>query len=484
MVFWISVPNSQFQVSSFKFQIRCYAISYMNTAKTIPLTTGSVSRQLIRLTIPMIIGMLSMVIFNLTDTFFVARLGTQALAAISFTFPIVMILGAIAMGLGTGTASLISRTIGSGEHTHPGRITSSALVLSVLCALIFSIFGLSTMNHAFRILGAHEDMIPLIKEYMVIWYTSLPLLIIPIVGNNAIRGSGDTRAPAFIMAFAAVLNIILDPIFIFGLFGIPEMGIRGAAIATALSRATTLAASLYILSARKRLLAMPNHRVLFSAWRNILHIAIPSSFTNMLVPITIGVLTRLVAEYGEAVVAGVGAGSRITAFALMPVISLQVSMVVFIGQNWGAGHIDRIRLARKYSVSFSLAWGLLSWLMLLVLSHPLANIFSKSPEVQKSLITFLLIVPAGYGFRGITYIADGTFNALNKPYTAGSLLSIRMLVLYIPLAFLGNYLYHVPGIFCGVATANILAGLASWWWMLRVAKSWNRPNDNADTEIS
>ena len=215
-------------------------------ANNASLTSGSIRRHLARMTGPMVAGIFAMSAFNLADTYFVSQLGTKALAAMSFTFPVVMVIGAVAMGVGMGASVVISRTIGEGNQTQVRRLTTDSLLFAVLLVGIFAAVGLFTVNPLFRALGATEEVLPLIRSYMILWYSCVAVLIIPMVGNNCIRATGDTLTPGLIMVALAVVNIILDPILIFGMFGLPPLGIFGAALATVLARAMGVIGALYI----------------------------------------------------------------------------------------------------------------------------------------------------------------------------------------------------------------------------------------------
>ena len=171
--------------------------------KNARLIEGPVQKTLIRLTLPMVLGTLGMVIFNLSDTFFVGQLGTNQLAALSFTFPVVLIVSSLAMGLGIGASAVISRAIGEGNHYKVKRLTTDSLTLSLIFVGFFALFGLLTINPLFRLLGASGEVLVYISQYMTIWYLGVVFVVIPMVGNNAIRASGDTKTPGLIMVFAS-----------------------------------------------------------------------------------------------------------------------------------------------------------------------------------------------------------------------------------------------------------------------------------------
>jgi len=202
----------------------------------------------------MFIGILAMQIFNLVDTFFVGQLGARQLAAMGFTFPVVLVINSIALGLGIGASSVISRAIGEGNQAKVRRFTTDALSLSVMIVTLFVVTGLFTIEPLFRSLGASGDVLQYIKSYMKIWYLGMPFVVIPMVGNNAIRATGDTKTPSFVMVSAVLINIILDPLLIFGYGPFPRWELAGAALATVISRGITMVLSLWILYHRERML--------------------------------------------------------------------------------------------------------------------------------------------------------------------------------------------------------------------------------------
>lgn len=195
--------------------------------KTAELIDGSVAKILFNLTLPMIAGMLGIVAFNLVDTFFVGQLGSKELAALSFTFPVVLVINSLAMGIGIGASAVVSRAIGRGDHHEVQRLTTDSLFLALVLVAFFVSFGVLTIEPLFTLLGAGPDIVVLIREYMVIWYIGVLFVNIPMVGNNAIRATGDTKTPSAVMLTAAVVNIALDPVLIFGLGPAPALESKG-----------------------------------------------------------------------------------------------------------------------------------------------------------------------------------------------------------------------------------------------------------------
>ena len=418
----------------------------------------------------MIIGMVGMVAFNLVDTFFVGQLGTQELAALSFTFPIIMVIVSLAMGIGTGASAVISQAIGRGDHHKVQRLTTDSLILSFLLVAFFVAFGMLTIEPLFRLLGAEPEIIPLIREYMVIWYPGVLFVIIPMVGNNAIRATGDTKTPSAIMLVAVVVNIILDPLLIFGLGPFPMLGLTGAAIATVVSRAITLVVALWVLCYRDRMMTfeLPATKELIDSWKSILYIGLPVAGTRLLSPVAMGVIISLVASYGHEAVAAFGVGTRIEFFALTVVFALSTVMGPFVGQNWGARRFERVNLGVRYSTVFSLVWGVAMFTVLALAARPIASLFNDDPQVISIIMLYLWIVPIGYALFGVFQISTMTLNVLNRPGPAAVLMIIQMFILYIPLAYLGSYLFGLAGIFAAIVLAYSLSGIASHFVLKRV----------------
>ena len=415
---------------------------------------------LFRLAMPMTIGLLSVIFFNLADTYFVSRLGTEKLAAMSFTFPVVMVLFGISFSLSTGTASVVSRAIGRGDEGAIKRFASDSLTLSFLVVAIVAGAGMVTIDPLFTLMGASPEVLPFIRDYMFIWYPGIAFLVVPMVANASIRAGGDTKFPAMMMVGAMVTNLVLDPIMIFGMFGFPRMELKGAAWATLISRAGTMVAALAILHFRERVLDFRTASLaqVWQSWRAILGIAVPVAATNIMQPVAMGVVTRLIAQFGPAAVAAWGAGERVTAFALIPVMAVCSALVPIVGQNWGAQEYDRVNEARRYGYLFSVGWGVLVLGGMWLVADSVAAVFSTEPGVLQEIMRYLWIMPFGYALYGVLNVSEETLNAVGRPMVAALQTLIHMFVFYAPLALLGAYQLGFAGLLWGVTAANLLGG--------------------------
>lgn len=418
----------------------------------------------------MLVGILGMMAFNVVDTFFVGRLGTLALAAMTLTFPVVMVVGTFTLGLGVGAMAVISQGIGAGDKSQIRRCTTDALMLAGLCVAILMIVGLATLEPLFRMLGATDELMPFVKKYMFVWYLGMAFYVVPIVGNNIIRATGDTVTPSVVMLVGVVLNGILDPILIFGLGPIEPMGITGAAIATVLARGFTLLVALWVLKFRIDLLGplWPGVRELVRSWKMLLQTGLPVAVSNAIIPISLGVITRIVSQFGPEGVAGFGVATRIEGFGMALIYALSTGISPFVGQNFGAGRIDRIVKGLSYARKFALAWGGLLLVTFLLSARPLAAQFNPDPLVVQSARLYLWIVPISLGFRSIHQIIWTALNVLGRPYDGLFLEFLLAVGLWIPLACVGARLADIGGLYSGLALANILAGITAHLWIDRV----------------
>ncbi len=431
------------------------------------LIEGDISKILYKMTIPMIVGIFGMIFFNLVDTYFIGILGVDELAAISFTFPVIMIVMSISMGLGVGASSVISREIGIGNLNQVKRYTTDVLILSLAIVILLVILGLFTLNPLFQLLGAKKELIPLIRDYMIIWYAGVPLVVIPMVGNSVIRATGDTKSPGLIMMVAVLVNLVMDPLLIFGMGPFPRLELKGAAIATLIARACVLIFALYVLHRREKIISLqlPTLKDLFHSWKKILYIALPISLTNLIAPVTIAIITKLVADYGKNAVAAFGITSRLEMFSLAIVMALSAVIAPFTGQNYGAKKYKRIIRGIQLSTNFSIIYGLVVMFFFILFSKKIASIFTDNQEVVQHAQFFLIILSVSYGANGIIKIATSVFNAINKPLLSTILILFQMVILLIPMAFLGSKLYGLKGIFIACTLAHIISGCSAYFFI-------------------
>ncbi len=430
------------------------------------LTHGSVGRHLVDMAVPVLFGIFMMMGQAFADMWFIGRVGDRELAALSFAFPILMIVTSVAIGLGAGTSSVVARAIGAHNHRRARRLATDSLLLSFGITAIVSALGFFTIDPLFTLLGAPADMIPLIAGYMTILYMGVPFVVVGMVGMSSMRATGDTRLPSMLMVIASIANLILDPILIFGVGPIPAMGLNGAAMAALLSRAAIFGGTLYFMRMRLDMLTFekPDPGELRSSWIDVLHVGIPAAGTNAIIPIATGVITAMLARYGPEAVAGFGVASRVESLTLVLFYALSAVIGPFVGQNIAAGRADRIFEALRLCMLFCLGTGLAIAVLLAVSGEWLPTLFSDNPQVTKVSTLFLLIAPISYGAYGMVMIMNASFNGMGKPMPAVHISVSRMAIIYVPLAFVANQYFGITGIFAAYTIANFASGIVAYFW--------------------
>ena len=420
------------------------------------------------MSIPMFFGMIGFAMFNFFDTKFVGELGVQPLAAISYTVITVLMMFAIAFGLGTGVTATVGKAIGENNQVKVKNLTTYGLILSLFLGLLITLIGFPTIGPLFKLFGASEDLMPYIYDYMQLWYIGVPLIIVPIIGNSAIRAQGNTLIPAVIMGVCVVFNIVLDFGLILGNWGMPRWEVFGASFATFLSRLMTLIASLLFLHYKFDMISIKHFslREMLNSWFEILRIGVPSIITQLVVPISVALITQLASnmENKDQLVSTLQVGSRIDFFAIAVVASLGTVLVPFIAQNYGAKNFDRIKKSLKVSRIFSISWGIVMTLFFIALRHQIGPVFLKGkPDVIffKYMSDFYLIVPFTFVFRMLFVIETSSLNALQKPIITGLLTALELIVIYYPLALYLSEDYGYVGVFYAFVIANVSCGIAS-----------------------
>jgi putative MATE family efflux protein len=434
---------------------------------TTDLTSGSVSRHLRVQATPMALGLVAIISFDVVDLFFVSRLGDAPLAAISFTFPVIWFLGSIAIGYEAGAASCVSRAAGQDNTHRAARLTTDAALLAALVTFALCAIGLTTIDPVFSALGATDDLIPLITDYMSIWYWTEPASAVMWTCLAAMRARGNTALEGKVITASAILNAILDPIFIFGWFGFPRLEIAGAALASLTATLIMLAFTLIHLATRLRVFANPFVALgeIFDSWRQLMRIGIPAMMTNAIIPIANGIVMAIVATHGVNAVAGFGIAMRIEPVALIPFYALSAVSSPFFGQNIAAAKYDRLVEARRVISRFCLRFGLLLAAALCLVAEPLSALFTQSIAIREVAVDYIWLVSLSWGAYGLVMSVNAAFNGIGRPLPGVVISAMRVLIVFLPLAFLGNRLFGLPGLFGASALSNLGIGALAYRWL-------------------
>ncbi len=434
--------------------------------------TGSIGRTMLKTAVAMLPATLAISGYNLADTWFVGHLGVLPLAAMSYTFPVVFLIGCIFRGVAVGTMTPAAHALGAGRQPKAARTATSGLALNVLISMGIAVLGIALMQEIFSAVGARGAVLPLISQYMTIWYAGCVTGVMTMVCNDLIIAAGSPRIASSVMLGGLGLNIILDPIMIFGWGGFPALGLKGAALATVLSQFAGLCVLLVILHRKFHLLTreIRKLRILLPAWKTILHIAVPSALGMILIPIGNGVVTRAVASFGEAAVAGAGAAGRLESIAFLVPMSLGIALMPMVAQNYGAKNYLRIDKCRKFSLNFA-GWYLLGMAVICVaFARPFAGLFTDDPEVIGIMTRYLRIIAWGFGMNEIHRYCTFFLTGCNHPRFSACLNALRVAVFLIPFTLLAAWAGSLNGIFAARLAADVTSGIIGILWVRAITK--------------
>ena len=424
--------------------------------------SGTIGKTMLKTALSMLPGTIAVSGYNLADTYFVSMLGTLPLAAMGFTFPVIMIIGCIFHGLGVGVMATVAHAVGGAKRTKAAKLVTGGMLLVMLIAAILGIIGFCSVDWTFRQFGAVGEVCKPIADYMNIWYLGCVTGAVTMVGNSLLVAVGDSKLAGLFMMTGLVLNVLLDPLFIFSWgFG---MGIGGAALATVLSQLCGCILIIWALNKRHQLwnLRQLNFRVVRPAWKEIIRFALPSMLGMILMPAGNGVITRIVASFGDAAVAATAAAGRLEVVAFMLPMSLGIGLMPMIAQNYGAKQYGRIVGCRKFSMQFAL-WYLLFMSVVYFIAAPhLVRFFTEDPQVAEIMVNYLRVVPWGFAFIEIHRYSGFFFTGCDYPHGSAWLSVLRIIVLLIPFSLLALCCGSLNGVFVARLAADLIAGSIGW----------------------
>mgnify|MGYP000428925957 CR=1 FL=1 len=446
--------------------------------KTNPMTQASVNGMLLRMAAPISLGMLSTFLFQIVDTYFVGQLGSAELAALSFSSTAYLLFLSVFMGLSVGVSAVVAKTMGTGDPKLARGLTMVSLALVLILSVGFGYGAYVAIVPMFTALGAAPDILPLVATYMGIIYLSFPFLMLGIIGSGAARAIGITKETEIIFGIAGLVNLVFDYLLIFGIGPFPELGLAGAAWATAMSFVFIFVGVMVIL-ARHGLIGFGAMPGALSGLRDILRFSVPTISMQILVPATGMFTTYLLAGYGSEAVAAFGIASRIEMLALIGIFAVSMAITPFVAQNFGAKEHDRIDTAVIFAGKASIYLGVLLFVVLALLGPFIARIFSDDPTVVRFVGLYFKIVAISYGFQGIVNVTVAIFNGLQMPGMALKLMGIRTFVIVFPLLLVGSFI-GLWWILIALALGNVLAAVLAARLMRRSQRKWNRPIANTN----
>mgnify|MGYP001137579084 FL=1 len=406
----------------------------------------------------MLFGVVALMSFQLVDSVFISMLGMQPLAALGFTLPMQQLMIGVQIGIGIAATALISRALGAGQPERAkhlgGLVMLAGCCLSLILCTVIWLLRLPILNA----LGASVDLLPYAESYWLPWLSSAWLAAFLYYANSISRANGDTRLPGFMMVFTSVLNMLLDPIFIF----VFDWGLPGAAYATMVA-CLAGSAIMYSRILKHHWLAFdPSKLPPLPALRDIFNTSAPAMLSQLMPGTAALIATRLVAGFGGSAIAAWTLGSRLEMFSIVIVLALTMALPPMVGRLLGSQQLDRVhalvRIAARFvlavQVAIALFWMASRWLIAPALAPDL--------DTEIYLMSYMLWVPISYAALGVCMLMVSVCNALGMPMRAVWISTLRLFVCYLPGLWLGATVAGMSGLYVGVLIGNVAAGTLAW----------------------
>ncbi len=416
------------------------------------------NKALVSMSLPISIGMLSTFLFQVIDTYFVGQLGAEALTALSFSSTIYFLFIGLLIGLSVGVSIIVGQSYGGGDVEKVKKVNNVGSILTFGLSAVLSALTIVFIESIFGFLGAEATVLPLIKAYTIPLLSGMPVLAVGILFGSTLRATGNITKPEVIMGIAGVINLIFDYGLIFGKFGLPEMGIQGAAYATVLSWIFVFTGMVLLLLKDKLLVIKTKASDSFGQLlKEIYQLGIPTIITQIIGPFTLMYLTFLLARQSPLAVAAFGVAGRIEMLLMIGILGVSTAITPFIAQNMGAHQKQRIEEAIAFGGKSATYLGLLVALILFIFIRPIAGIFTENSEVIDYTANYFYLVSLSYFSYGLYLITSSIFNGLKLPVNSLKISLVKTVIFTLPLTFIGS-IWGIPGIFIGLSISNLLGG--------------------------
>ncbi len=438
-----------------------------NTKKQNKLGTEPILSLLFKLSIPSIISMAIQALYNIVDSIYIGHLSSDALTALSIAFPIQMILIAIAVGTGVGTSSLISRLLGSDNNKRASNVAEHVLIISFVYGILICILGLFFSKDLIKLFSDNPTLINYGSRYIKIILIGSVALFLPMIGNNILRGEGNTFIPMITMLIGSILNIIFDPLLIFGIGFFPKLGIEGAAIATVGSRIISGSFILFMLLSDKNQvkIKMKNFKYDFSIIKDIYKVGLPAMIMQLLASFMVGSLNLIVGNYDENAIAALGIYFKLQSFVFMPVFGLNQGYMPIIGFNYGNGKKLRMKKTIKYGFITAFSITFTGFIIFQLFSFQLVKMFTSDKELIELGKTSLKSISLAFPIIGPAIIGSTTFQAVGKGIPSLTLSFLRQIILLIPLAYILGKIGGLNIIWYAFPISEVIAAFIMVFWL-------------------
>ncbi|MCS7152241.1 MAG: MATE family efflux transporter [Endomicrobia bacterium] len=438
-------------------------------------TEGNITKSIFSLAIPVIIANFFTIALELTDAIFVGKLGSDVLAGVSMAGTVMFFLSTFVGGLSIGLISLLSRAFGEKNYKKADHIALQALYLGIIISSIIGIIGFLTSDLLLKFLGANSYVLEVGSSYAKILFVGLFTMFFMFLGNAVFQSAGDTLTPMKINAFSVVVNIILDPIMIFGLFGFPRWEAKGAAVATVLSRSFGSLIMLRKLLKHNGVVHLQikeNLYLDFEILKKLLFIGLPGSIQMLLRSFSMVILTKIASLFGPVVVAAYGVGGRLYHLFLFPGFGFGAAASTMVGQNLGAKNPKRAKESTLKSVYYYLIFNLVAGILVFIFAKQLAFVFNTEEEFVRTVSVYFRYITIASVFTTFGVVFSQSLQGAGETVIPMFSTFLSLYIIQIPVAYiLSNYLgfkevgiwiAHVVGNFVNAFVVSLIFFYGNW----------------------
>ncbi len=431
-------------------------------------TESSVGKAIFILSVPMVLEMVMESLFSIADIWFVSRLGADAIATVGLTESVMTIVYSVASGFGVATTALVARRIGEKDPRGAGSAAVQAILLALLVSVVISLPGIFLAREFLILMGTTEAVAEEYALYPAIIFGSNGVVMLLFIINAIFRSSGDAAISFRVILVANLINLVLDPLFIFGWGPVPALGIKGAAIATAMGRGIAVIYQLYLLlGGHHRIAVKPSDfRVRPRVMGELVRVSLGGIFQNLIATSSWIFLVRIIAVFGSLAVAGYTIAIRIIVFALLPASGIANAAATLVGQNLGAGHPQRAERSVWITSYVNMAMMGLIGLLLVLLPGGLISFFSSDQGVISQGTLALRIISMGFVFYGLSMVMIQAFNGSGDTVTPTIIFFFGFWLVEIPLAWLFAFTlqWGLTGTCLAIVIAESLVAVVAWWY--------------------
>lgn len=429
-----------------------------------------VNRLIISMSLPIMISMLVQALYNIVDSIFVAKISENALTAVSMAFPIQNLMIAVGVGTAVGVNALLARALGAKDYNRVNRIAENAVFLVGVSYALFLIIGLFLVEPFYRSQTDIEEIVVSGKEYLTVCCCLSFGVFTQVMFERLLQATGKTVYTMFTQGVGAIVNIIMDPIMIFGLYGCPKMGVAGAAAATVIGQTVAGILSVWLNHTKNHevKISIRGFRLDFQVVRQIYGIGVPSIIMQAIGSVMTYGMNRILISFTSTATAVFGVYFKLQSFIFMPVFGLNNGIIPIIAYNYGAKSKERVMSTIKHSIVYAMSIMVLGFLVFQLMPARLLQLFNASETMMRIGVPALRIISISFVLAGFCIACGSVFQAMGCSVYSMVVSVARQLVVLLPVAYVLAMLGNVDAVWWAFPVAELMSLVMTIFYLLRI----------------